>query len=276
VVAFPDKYGRMLARVRPHGRRWGPLQHIGPAAGGTENDVTPFVGAHGAVVVAWYETQLCSGGCESPGFTRVAVQPAGASRFRAPQLLRRDPVPLLGAPAGRRLAPIVIAATGRAPMVIFLAHGLPVPFGSRITPTVVLVSYPRGLGFAPPQAVSAADEQAELPAAAAGPHGVLLTWIRADAPFNGGTVLAAVLSTMPGGFGPPEQASPSEHVRSVVPMFNSASRWLLNIPPWMLAWSSQPNRALGSFGELLRVSAPVCPLASAPAPPAADPACLAG
>jgi hypothetical protein len=67
LVAFPSKRGRLLARVRRHGRSWGPLQNVGPAAGGTENDLTPYVAVHGRILLAWYETQLCSAGCAYPG-----------------------------------------------------------------------------------------------------------------------------------------------------------------------------------------------------------------
>jgi hypothetical protein len=277
VVAFPNKWGRMLARVRRHGQAWGPLQNLGAAAGGNENDVTPFVGDYGRVVVAWYETQLCEGGCEFPAFIRVAVQPAGESRFRREQALERDTTGLAGAPSGTSLAPIVLAVGGDAPMVIFLARGATPSTPSPLTPAVVKVAYPRGLGFAAPQAISLADQQASDLAAAAGPSGAIITWIREDQPsYDTGTVFAAVRLPATGLFGPPEQVSPSEHVLSALPTFNAASRWPNNsIAPWTLAWTSRP---LSEASTVVRVSSPLCPTESlpSPAPPSIppDPTCV--
>lgn len=276
-VAFPNKWGRMLARVRRHRQPWGPLQNLGPAAGGNENDVTPFVGDNGRVIVAWYETQLCEGGCVSPGYTRVAVQPAGESRFRRAQLLERDATGLAGTPSGVSLAPIVIAVPGHAPMVIFLARGATQPAASPLTPATVKVAYPKGLGLTAPQAIFPANQQAGDVAAATGPNSAIVTWIREDLPaYYTGTVFAAVRLPATGMFGPPEQASPSEHVLSTLPTFNTASRWPNNsIAPWTLAWTSRPQ---SEASTVVRVSSPLCPSPSlpSPVPPVMppDPACF--
>jgi|ERR1035441_663272 hypothetical protein len=261
-VTFPNKWGRLLARVRRHGQQWGPLQSLGPAAGGNENDLTPFITGSGNVLVAWYETQLCEGGCADPGFTRVAVQPAGASHFRRAQLLERDATGLVGSASGRSLAPIVLSVGSQAPMVIFLARGAPPPQGSALTPAVVRVASPRGLGFSAPQTISPADEQAGEVAAAAGPSGTIVSWIRDEPPsYFGGSLFAALRGTS-GGFGAPEQVSPNEHVFTALPVFNLASRWPGNsIAPWTLAWTSRP---LSEASTVVRVSSPLCP----------DPACV--
>jgi hypothetical protein len=231
---------------------------LGRAAGGTENDVTPFVAEHGRIVVAWYETQLCSGGCVSPGFVRVAVQPAAKSRFRPEQVLNRDNMGLARAPIGASFAPIVIAARGHSPMVIFLARGATPPMAVSPGSVGVKVAYPKGLGFAAPQTISPVDQQASDVAAAAGPNGVILTWIREDPPsYYTGTVFAAVRLPETGLFGQPEQVSPSEHAISALPTFNIASRWPNNsIAPWTVAWASRP---LSEASTVVRVSSPLCP-----------------
>jgi hypothetical protein len=274
VIAFPSKRGRMLARVRRHGRRWGALENLGAGARGSENDVTPFVGADGRVVLAWYDTQLCEGGCESPGFTRVAVKPPGASRFRPARLLERDPLGLTGAPSGTSLAPIVLSVHGQAPMVLFLGaaatpSGLP-----PVSSAVVEAAYPSGLGFAAPQSISATDQLASDIAAAASPSGAIVTWISEQPPgYDSGNVFAATRLPTTGRFGPPEQISPSEHVLSALPTFNLSGHWPQNSPPWSVAWASRPEGE--EAHTVVRVSSPLC---EAPAPPlsatvVADPMC---
>ncbi len=276
VVAFPNKFERLLARVRRRGRRWGSLQSVGPAAGGTENDVTPFVAGDGHVVLAWYETQLCEGGCEYPGFVRVAVQPARGWHFGAPQLLERDPYALTGAPIGASLAPVVLAAGTHAPLLAFLARGPTPPLGSSLTPTVVKVSYESGARFSAPRVISPEDQQAGDVAAAAAQNGVLVTWVREEAPgYFTGTVFASLIPAVAGSLGAPEQASPSEHVLTALPAFERASRWPENsIAPWIIASTSRPT---SEAQTVVNVSAPLCPAeaAGSPAPGAiaADPVC---
>jgi hypothetical protein len=216
------------------------------------------------VLVAWYETQLCEG-CVSPGFIRVAVQPAGATRFRREQVLEREATGLQGAPIGTSLAPLFIAVGGSAPMVVFVARGETQPASSQLIPAVVKVAYPKGLGFTAPQMISPADQEAGDIGAAAGPNGAIVTWVREDPPsYYAGTVFAAVRLRANAVFGPPEQVSPSEHVLSAVPAFTAASRWPRNsIAPWMVAWTSRP---VTEASTVVRVSAPLCPGESLPAP----------
>jgi hypothetical protein len=235
LVAFPNKWGRMLARVRRHGQCWGPLQNVGPAAGGNENDVTPFVASHGRMILAWYETQLSEGGEQAPGFIRVAVQLAGESRFRPQQVLERDSIGLAGAVIGASLAPVVITVGGHAPIVIFVSRGRTQPSTSPLeTPAVVKVAYPRGLGFSEPQAISPADRQAGDVAAAAGPHGgAVITWVGGS--YETGIVSASWLLFATGVFGPPEQVSPSEHVKIAVPTYSTSG------DRWTIAWAGRPN-----------------------------------
>jgi hypothetical protein len=236
VIAFASRRGRMLARVRRHQHSWGSLQDLGPAAVGTENDVTPFVGEFGRIVVAWYHTQLCEGGCVSPGYTRVAVQLVGASRFNSAQLLERDRTGLAGAPSGRSLAPTVIAISGNGPIVIFLAPVAAPAASTPLVPAVVKVADSKGPGFAAPRAISPADQQAGDVAASTGPNGAIITWIRDDPPgYSTGTVFAALRVAGAGKPGAPQQVSPSEHVDTAVPTYSSRGN------RWIVAWTGRPQ-----------------------------------
>ena len=274
-IAFASKEPRerMFARVRPSGSGWGPQQNIGRAAEGTENDVSIFLTGGGAAVVAWYHTQLCSGGCESPGYVHVAVQPAHARRFGPAQLLWRSTSGLNGASIGVSLAPALVPAPGGAPLVVFLARvGLP-GASSAPVPTAVMVAAAAGSHYGPAHAISPSGQQEADVAAAAGPHGVLVTWIRPEPPHYGGPVVAAV-GDLGGHFGAPEQVSPNEEALRAVPVFDPAGRWPANaLAPWTVAWTGRPFGELVSAAqvrEAMWVSAPLCPL-----PPAApDPACM--
>ncbi len=234
LIAFPSKYGRMLARVRRHGQGWGPLQYVGPAAGGNENDLTPFVSSSGRIVLGWYETQLTEGGDQYPAFVRVAVQPAGKSRFRAQQVLERDATGLTGAPIGGSLAPLVLSVGGHAPMVVFLGRGETQPATSLLeTPDVVKVAYPSGLGFAAPQAISAAGVQADDVSAAAAPNAAIITWVSGS--YDTGAAYASLLPSAVGRFGPPTQVSPSERVLSAVAGYSATGM------RWIVAWTSHQH-----------------------------------
>ncbi len=273
-IAFAGKHphGRMFARVRAAGHGWGSQQKIGPAAQGTENDVSVFVAAGGEVVVAWYHTQLCEGGCVSPGYVHVAVQPARALRFAPAQLLERSAYGLIGASAGISLAPALVAPPRGAPLVVFLARAGSPGAGPAPVPTAVMVAVPSGSRYGPARTISPLGQEEADVAAAAGPNGVLVTWIRREPPPRyGGPVIAALGDPRSGRFGAPEQVSPSEGSLLALPVFNPAGRWPANtIAPWTVAWTARPFGEVGApVTEALHVSTPICPL-----PPAeSDPAC---
>lgn len=269
VVAFDSRIGALFARVRNARGAWSRTWRLGPAAVGTENDVSAFVGDFGEVVVAWYHTQLCEGGCESPGYTDVAVKPAGSSRFVAAHQLEFDRHGLAGAPSGRSLAPVVISVPWFAPVIAFLVAG-PARAGAPATsPAVVKVAYPtgagwgpRGGGYTPPRALSSPDGHASGLAGAAGRVGLLLTWIDAEPPdYVEGTIFAATTGLrLPSPFGAPEQVSQGERVVGATPVFNPATRWPASglVSPWTLVWTS--SSGVGTAREtVLRASSPVCP-----------------
>ena len=274
-IAFASKepHERMLARVRAPGSGWGPQQNIGPAAEGTENDVSIFLTAGGEAAVAWYHTQLCSGGCESPGYVHVAVQLAHARRFSPAQLLWRSTYGLNGASIGLSFAPALAAAPGGAPLVFFLARVGSPGASSAPVPTAVMVAAPSGSHYGPAHEISPPGQQEADVAAAAGPDGVLVTWIRPEPPHYGGPVIATI-GDLGGHFGAPEQISPNQEALGAVPVFDPAGRWPANaLAPWTVAWTGRPFGELISAAqvtEAIWVSMPLCP----PPPAAADPACV--
>jgi len=276
-IAFASKepHELMFARVRPPRGRWGPQQNIGPAAEGAENDTSIFVTAAGDAIVAWYHTQACAAGCESPGFVDVAVHRAHARRFAPVQLLWRSTYGLIGVSSGISLAPALAAAPGGAPLVAFLARvGSAGPSTTPLVPTAVMVATPSGSRYGAAHEISPPGQQEADVAAAAGTHGALVTWIKVEPLHFGGPVVAAI-GDVRGHFGAPEQISPLEEAFKAVPVFNPNGRWPANeTGPWTVAWT---GRAFGlppaaSVTETVSASAPLCPL-----PPAApDPACVGG
>jgi hypothetical protein len=231
VVAFPSRHGRMLATVKRPGRSWGALQDLGPASSGTETDVTPAVLFDGRVLVAWYHTQLCEGGCVSPGFTRVAIEGARASRFSAAQLLERDPAGLAGAPSGMRLAPVVLPLLSGPVLLAFLGQPSGAYGGFA---GLVRVSHLRGSRFGAPQTVSDPARLAGGLAGAVGVEGAILTWVAQDTPPGTGAVFGSPSDSM-GLFGAPEQISPDEHVLAAAAVYDATGAH------WLVAWTSRPQ-----------------------------------
>jgi hypothetical protein len=228
-VAFDSKRGRMLVRVRPHDRGWGPVQDIGPAAVGTENDVTPFIGRDGRVVVAWFHEQLSEGGPLGAGFTQVAVEPPGAHHFNHPQTLEREPVSQLGPPQGK---PVVVSAAGRGRLVAFLARrGTPSSLGSS---AVVRVSYGSRYSYSSPQTISPVGEGASDLTGAEGSFGSILTWIgiQTIGPSPPGIRTSVYAAITRAG---QTRIAGAERVASGEGLSVRASSYVLG-PPWIVAW----------------------------------------
>ena len=259
-IAFPDTHENMLATIRRHRQRWTPARSVGAAAGGSENDVTPFVAEDGQVVIAWYETQLCEGGCQNPGYLRVAVLPAGRSKFRPEQILEKDEIGLEAAPIAASLAPSVTQIHGRSPMIIFLARATNASQTTDFTPTLVKVAISRGDAFASPQTISEAGQEASGVRAAAGRAGALVTWVREEPPYyDYGTVIAAPLTSTGQTSAAPEQVASEHGALAALPAFDPASTWPANpIAPWTVAWINHPagEATTGEAGMVVRVSSP--------------------
>lgn len=254
VVAFAT-HGRMLATVRHRGTTWGPLQQLGPAAVDTENDVTPSVLSNGRVIVAWYHVQLTAGGSIGPGALSVAVQPAGADRFRRAQVLTTHQS-LAGAPGGVSLAPAIVQAGGHRPLLAFLANA------SATNPNAVVnVAHLDGATFGASRTISATDQQAGPLAAASGPRGVVVTWTADQSPWLGlGNVFAARSNRKTGALEVPEQVSLTGGVsvgKSVaVALDAAANRWVIawvrSLPPSAVLPGTPPTIAGG--GQTVQVS----------------------
>lgn len=228
VVAFDSKRGRMLVRVRPHGRGWGAVADIGPAAVGNANEVaTPHVGRNGRIVVAWYHRQLSEGGGMRPSYTQIAVRPPNRGRFLAAQTLAKSQNgPLSGDVA-------LVGGEGHPPLLAFLATAS----SSEPTParSVVRVSSSHGDRFSAARTVSPPGQWATGVAAAMGPGGPIVTWLGGpNPPFSvlspGAAVYAALGAPAGNQFGAAVEVSPAEHVQSAVPLHTE------NGDRWIIAW----------------------------------------
>ena len=231
-VAFDSKRGRMLVRVRPHGRGWGAVADIGPAAVGNANEVaTPYVGRNGHIVVAWYHRQLSEGGEMGPSYTQIAVRPPNRSRFLPAQTLAKSQNgPLSGDVA-------LVGGEGHPPLLAFLATAS----SSEPTParSVVRVSSSHGDRFSAARTVSPPGQWATGVAAAMGPGGPIVTWLGGPNPPSsalspGAAVYAALGAPAGNQFGAVE-VSPAEHVQSAVPLHTE------NGDRWIIAWSGLPQ-----------------------------------
>jgi hypothetical protein len=233
VVAFDSKRGRMLVRVRGHGRGWGAVADVGPAAVGNANEVaTPYVGRDGRIVVAWYHRQLSEGGEMGPSYTQIAVRPPNRGRFLPAQTLAKSQNgPLSGDVA-------LVGGEGHPPLVAFLATAS----SSEPTParSVVKVSSSHRDRFSAARTVSPPGQWATGVAAATGPGGPLVTWLGGPNPPSsalspGAAVYAALGAPASNRLGAAVEVSPAEHVQSAVPLHTE------NGDRWIIAWSGLPQ-----------------------------------
>lgn len=230
-VAFASKRGRMLVSVRFHGRSWGAVQDAGPAAAGTINAAAINIGRNGRVVLAWTHQQLSEGGPLGPGFTTVAVRPAGARRFLRSQQLERDPN------ASLIERPVILSDQGRRMVLAFIAQpGAPVA-GS--VPTVLRISYRQGNLFGPPQTISPVGQQVSDLAGAEATVNDILTWSGGPNPPMSAlgpapAIYAATGNTTLNRFGPVQEVSPEEVAEEPEPVFSTISG------RWLIAWLAHP------------------------------------
>jgi len=231
-VAFPSKRGRLLVRIRPHGpRSWGPVEDVGPAAIGHDNEVALYIGRNSRVTVAWHHQQLSEGGPLGPGYTHVAVQPPGAHRFLRPQTLERDPN------ASMPAEPLLVADNGRGLTIAFVARpGSPV---LGLTPTVLKVAYSKGDRFGTPQRISPPGQQVSEPAAAEGPSGDIVIWSSGRNPPTsalapGPAIYAAISGPFSNRLGAAHQISRNERPTRAEPASYPGAGWVV-------AWAGRPE-----------------------------------
>jgi hypothetical protein len=233
VVAFDSKRGRMLVRVRPHGRGWGAVADIGPAAVGNANEVaTPYVGRNGRIVVGWYHRQLSETREMGPSYTQIAVRPPDRGRFLPAQTLAKSQS---GPPSGDVA---LVGGQGYPPLLAFLATASsrePTPARS-----VVRVSSSHGNRFSAARTISPAGQWTTGVAATIGPRGPIVTWLGGPNPPSsarspGAAVYAALATPAGNQFSAAVEVSPAEHVQSAVPLHTE------NGDRWIIAWSGLPQ-----------------------------------
>ncbi len=233
VVVFDSKRGRMLVRVRPHGRGWGAVADIGSAAIGNDNEVaTPYIGRNGRIVVAWYHRQLSEGGEMGPSYTEVAVRPPNRGTFLPAQTLAES----TNGPLSGEVA--LVGGDGHPPLLAFLAtasSGEPTPARS-----VVRVASSHGDQFSAARTISIPGQWASGVAGAVGEDGSIITWLGGPhPPFSalspGAAVYAALGAPAGNHFGAPVEVSPPEHVQSALPLRTE------NGARWIIAWSGLPQ-----------------------------------
>lgn len=180
------------ARVRPAGHGWGAVQALG--TGTVAGALTTAVAQNGRAYVAWGAQSIS----ESTGLTarfQVAVRPAGARSFRAPQTLEHLRTPVAYPP---RLGP-VLALAGTNAFVAWTGHDA--------TWRVRVATTDASGRFAAAQTVSPATGGAVLGDIAALPDGTAaITWSGLDGENLVRDVSAAVRRSG-GTFGPPELVS---------------------------------------------------------------------
>ncbi len=233
VVVFDSKRGRMLVRVRPHGRGWGAVADIGPAAAGNENDVAkPYIGRNGRIVVAWYHRKLSEGGEQGASYTQVAVRPPNRGAFLPAQTLAKSK----NGPLGGEVA--LVGGDGYPPLLAFLATAS----SSEPTParSVAMVSSSHGDRFSAARTISLPGQWASGVAGAVGQGGRIVTWLGGPhPPFStlspGAAVYAAFGAPAGNHFDAPVEVSPAEHVQSAVPLRTE------NGYRWIIAWSGLPQ-----------------------------------
>lgn len=234
LVAFAGRHGRMLVHVRYHGHGWGGAQYVGRAAAGNATQVAANIARSGRVVLAWTHQQLSEGGPLGPGYTTVAVRPAGARSFLAAQTLERDPN------ASIVSRPLLVSDAGRGLALAFIAQpGAPVA-GS--TPTALRVSYSEGNRFGAPHTLSPPGQQVSSVAGAEGPASDIITWSGGpNSPFSAlgpePAIYAATGGATTGRLGAPQQVSPPEQAEVPVPVYSIASGG------WLVAWRAHPGYA---------------------------------
>jgi hypothetical protein len=229
VVAF-ERGGRLLARYRRAGRRWGPLEDLGPVAAGTDNELASLITSGGRAVVVDVHRQLTEGGSDFPLFVDAWVRPVGAPRFRSVQRLEQA----AGVQAG---APALVPGDARGAILAWVGGDPGAATAAAGPATRVRVSVMGGDGrFGAPQPLSPAGQAVTGVAAAGDGAHTIVTWIRIVPPSDvDGQVLAAARPAF-GAFGPVEEVSPSERASAAVPAFTGGPSGRA-----VVVWASRPG-----------------------------------
>jgi hypothetical protein len=181
------------------------------------------VTANGRAYVAWAAQLLTEGGDRGDGFYEAAVQPAGATRFRAAQLLERRPSS---------------EAAGGLDLVVDDAGRATLAWGS----TTVRAATTGASGvFGAAQAIAPGLEAA----LAGAPDGrALVAWTD---PSGAGAIQTAV-APAGGPFGAPETVTTGPEARVPAAAFDAAGS------RWGLVWSNRPAGGTAPIRTVLQAS----------------------
>jgi hypothetical protein len=200
-VAVIARDGRVLARVKRQGHRWGTWRALTRAVPGTSTRFQPRAAADGAgrVRVVWRRHQFRTATQPARRSLEGTFLPVGASRFRPVQVIEDDGVrqfALRSRDAGWALA--VIHDTPDGPQPAARLAGASTPFGPALA------------------AAPAEGGLRGVDAAFGTTTGLTLAWVVPVAGQDGdGQARAAVLSPDATAFGPVEDVSPAEAVHEV-------------------------------------------------------------
>ena len=171
------------------------------------------VTANGRAYVAWAAQLLTEGGDRGDGFYEVAVQPAGALKFRDARLLEQRPS---------------TEAVGGLDLAVDAANRATVAWGA--TTVKAAITDPKG-DFSSPQTVAPGLEAALADA----PDGrALVAWIANPNDAGAGALMAAAAPAT-GVFGAPETVTTGPAARVPAAAYDAAGN------RWALVWSNRPN-----------------------------------
>ncbi len=220
-----DARGTIKARYKP---ATAPLfRHVQAI----ESDPTYFarmrtaVTGNGRAYIAWAAQFLSEGGDRGDGFYEVAVQPAGALKFRPARLLEQRPAS---------------ETVGGLDLVTDAANGATVAWGA--TTVKAAITDPQG-SFSPPVSVAPGLEAA----LAGAPDGrALVAWIAHPGDAGDGGLMAATATH--GVFGEPEVVTTGPEARVPAAAYDAKN------DRWGLAWSNRPNGETRPLQTFLQAS----------------------
>lgn len=187
------------------------------------------VTGNGRAYVAWAAQLLTEGGSRGDAFYEAAVEPAGATRFRAAQLLEQRPAS---------------EAAGGLDLVTDDANRATVAWGAT---TVKAATTDAAATFGAAQAVAPGLEAA----LAGAPDGrALVAFINGS---EGAGALGAAVAPPSGPFGAPETVTTGPEARVPAAAFDNAAN------RWGIVWSNRPNGETPPLRTFLQVSTRAAP-----------------
>jgi len=195
--------GKVLARVKRAGGRWGAIRELAKANGPTQWQLISAIAENGRVVVAWRRYTLRRVGVPGTRALESTSLAAGKSAFSAPQVVEADGV----------VGPSLLA-TGAAAFALVWTDQDGIASNGPATPRVALTGTSPRFG-APLSAAPAAGGLRDT-RIASGPLGLYAVWVEPQPDGDGdGLGRGALLPPGASAFLAPEQVTPSENVHEV-------------------------------------------------------------